>query len=89
MKTKKKIKTDKIPRQYSLVKVSEEWLRLIEDTQYTNDALYKEAKKYNCFVFLGDIPNMTWHCVVISVKSGKVFSCYHTEDFEELSEDEV
>lgn len=79
----------KMPRQYSMVKICGFWLKTIEDTGYTLDHLYQEAKKRNVFIFLGDIPNMQGHCIVVSVQTGKIFSCYHTEDFEELSEDEV
>lgn len=84
-----KIKTNKIPRQYSMVKVSDFWLKTIENTCYDSDSLYRQAIVDNHFIFLGDIPNQQGHCIVISVKTGMVFSCYHTEDFEELSEDEV
>lgn len=41
------------------------------------------------YVFLGEIPNMLGHCVVLNHRTGKVHSGYHTENFAELAEDEV
>jgi hypothetical protein len=41
------------------------------------------------FVFLGEISNMKGHCVVARRDDGKIFSCYHSDNFVELSEDEV
>ena len=40
-------------------------------------------------IFHGEIPNMPGHCVVSDRKTGKLFSCYHTENFIELDPDEV
>ena len=40
-------------------------------------------------IFLGEIPNMPGHCIVVGVKSGRIYSGYHTENFVELSADEV
>jgi len=40
-------------------------------------------------IFLGEIPNMPGHCVVIGAKSGRVYSGYHTGNFVELSDDDV
>ena len=41
------------------------------------------------FVFLGEISNMKGHCVVVRKNDGKIFSCYHSDNFVELREDEV
>jgi hypothetical protein len=38
---------------------------------------------------LGEIDQMDGHCVVADIKTGQIYSCYHTENFVELSEDEV
>lgn len=40
-------------------------------------------------VFLGEIPNMPGSCVLVGHKSGKVYSGFHTERFQELKDDEV
>ncbi len=47
---------------------------------------FKEGRSY---VFIGEIVNMPGHCVVADHKTGKIYSGYHTENFVELSEDEV
>jgi hypothetical protein len=39
-------------------------------------------------IYLGDIPNSTSHCVVVT-ESGKVIPIPHTADFRELTEDET
>ena len=41
------------------------------------------------YVFMGEIPNMPEHCVVADLKSGKTYAGYHTDNFVELSKDEV
>jgi hypothetical protein len=45
--------------------------------------------KHQTFVMLGEIDQMDGHCVVADIKTGQIYSCYHTENFVELSEDEV
>ncbi|QDV61101.1 hypothetical protein [Crateriforma conspicua] len=41
------------------------------------------------YIFFGEIPNMTGHCVVADHQTGQLFSGYHTENFVELAEDET
>jgi len=41
------------------------------------------------FIFLGEIPNMRGHVVIAGMKSGKVFSGFHPESFEQLSDEET
>jgi hypothetical protein len=41
------------------------------------------------FVYLGDIVQMPGHCIVVRLKDGHVFTCYHTDNFTELTEDET
>jgi len=66
----------KMPRQYSMVKCI-----------FSNDLFSKEKT----YVFLGEIPNMPGHCVVVeySDKAAKVFTGYHCDNFIELAKDEV
>lgn len=47
---------------------------------------FKENDRY---IFLGEIPNMPGHCVVIEYNKGKIYSGYHTSNFIELSEEET
>ena len=46
-------------------------------------------KKDEACVFLGEIPNMPGHCVVVARKTGKIYFGYHTDSFTELTVDEV
>lgn len=41
------------------------------------------------FVYLGDIAQMTGHCVVVRNQDGRIFTCYHTDDFYELKDEEA
>lgn len=45
--------------------------------------------KHDRFVFLSEINNMEGHCVVVNWKTGQVLSGYHTDDFVELTEEEL
>jgi len=45
-------------------------------------------KENQVYIFLGEIAQMPGHCIVIEMKSGKIFSGYHTENFTELTEEE-
>jgi hypothetical protein len=48
--------------------------------------LFRTSRRY---VFLGEIQNMPGHCIVVDLKTGRVFSGWHTENFEELPADDV
>ncbi len=63
-----------IPRPLSLVKCTSECNRL------TNGDTY---------LFLGEIPNMKAHCIVVDVDTGEIHIGHHTNRFKELTEDEV
>lgn len=41
------------------------------------------------YIFFGEIPNMPGHCVVADHQTGQLYSGYHTENFVELTDDEV
>jgi len=70
-----------IPRFLSLVKIDKE----IASTELPE---LKKESPHPTFVFLGEIPQMPGHCVVVDYESGKVYSGYHTENFIELKDDE-
>jgi diadenosine tetraphosphate (Ap4A) HIT family hydrolase len=72
----------KISRKLSLVRFNAERLPLAVRRKYP----FRARRTY---VFLGEMPNMPGHCVVIEHPSGKVFSGYHTENFVELPDTEV
>lgn len=44
---------------------------------------------YDRFIMLGEVEQMSGHCVVANTKTGQIHCCYHTENFVELTEDEV
>ena len=44
---------------------------------------------YQTFVMIGEIEQMPGHCIVIENGTGAVHTCFHTDDFIELTEDEI
>ena len=70
------------PGKLSLVKFDFENLSPTFHTAYP-------FKRGGTYVFIGEIANMLGHCVVADHKTGKIYSGYHTENFIELSEEEV
>ena len=73
--------SNKIIRQYALVKHTEEF---IDSMKYQKD---HPIMAENVFIYFGEIPNMPGHCVVSGHVSGRVFSGFHIENFEEITED--
>lgn len=71
-----------VPRQYSLVRF------LYDALPKKTHSMYPFTRK-GVYIFFGEIPNMTGHCIVSDFQSGQLFSGYHTENFAELPEDEV
>lgn len=69
------------PRERSLVR-----LRLPLPTAPRNALPFKSGTTY---LFLGEIVNMPGHCVVAEQKTGRLFTGYHTDNFEEIPKDEV
>jgi hypothetical protein len=72
----------KIPRKLSLVRFDPRGIPKATRRQYP----FRDRVAY---VFLGEIVNMSGHCVVADQKSGKIYSGYHTELFVELQHEEV
>lgn len=70
------------PRQFSLVRFD------FGDLSVEHFAEYP-FKKDGVYVFFGEIANMPGHCVVADHETGRIYSGYHTENFVELSDDEV
>ena len=67
----------------SLVRIKKEWECFEIFTKHKMNIID------NVFLFLGEIPNMKEHCVVIGFKTGMIYIGYHTERFEEIPEDET
>jgi len=72
----------KVPRKLSLVRFDAASLPRGFLRRYP----FRTARAY---VFLGEIPNMPGHCVVVDHRTGRVYSGYHTEHFIELTKDET
>lgn len=82
---------NKIPRKLSLItltdKANARWLAN-DSTRFHNPSTFKVPT----LLFLGEIPNMPGHCVVIDNAMGnssKMLIGYHTNDFRELTDEEV
>ena len=70
-----------IPRQYSLVNFDFSAMPL----KYHKAYPFTENGAY---VFLGEIPNMLGHCIVVDHVTGQIYSGDHTENFIEVKEDD-
>lgn len=70
------------PRQYSWVKFDFNSI----DEKYHSEFPFT---RQDVFIFLGEIPNMRGHCVIVDNKTGLILSGYHTSNFIELTEEEV
>jgi len=46
-------------------------------------------KEWLPYIFLGEIPNMPGHCIVLDPSTHEIYDGYHTDDFKEYKEDEV
>jgi hypothetical protein len=59
-----------------------------EDLPIGYHNLYPFSKD-QVFVMLGEIEGMDGHCVVSNIKTGQIHVNYHTDNFIELTEDEL
>jgi len=66
-------------RQYSLVRFDDSSL----PKEYRG--MYPFSSKHR-YIFLGEIPNMPGHCIVMD-EDGKMYPGYHTSNFTELSDE--
>jgi len=71
--------TDKSIPQYSMVIFNS---MLSEGTE--NQYPLKEEHPY---IYFGEIPNMPGHSIVMDFASGEFFNGYHTEHFEEVTDE--
>lgn len=72
----------KTPRQLSLVK--------FEPLQAPGGFRRKYPfRRGIAYLFIGEIPNMPGHFVVVNPKTGKIYSGYYLENFVELEENEL
>ncbi len=46
-------------------------------------------RRNQIFIFIGEIPNMPGHCVVVDKSSGRTHAGYHTENFKEIPEEKT
>ena len=75
------MKKYKIPRKLSLVKFDFDTIDIKYHSQYP-------FSRHEHYIFLGEIPNMNGHCV-IGHKNGAITFGWHTDNFVELTDDEV
>ena len=73
---------ENIPRQYSLVYFDHDSFPSTFDT-----SSYPFMRK-TAYLFLGEIPNMPGHCVVVG-DHGKIIAGYHTEEFVEIPPEDM
>lgn len=66
-------------RQYALVELTEEFKKAMVDQK--DHPIMTEST----FIFFGEIPNMPGHCVVAGHESGRVFSGFHIDNFQEIT----
>ena len=84
-----------IPRQYSLVQFTKKFQKILQKQFILKiniaaaDEKIKTAELNSVFVFFGEIPNMLEHCIVMHRESQRFLIGYHTEAFEEISEEET
>ena len=78
----KEVMNQVVPRQYSLVRFHLGEL----DPSWWDKYPFVQDESY---IFLGEIPNMPGHCVVIDHKTGKIHSGYHIENFVEIPEEDT
>ena len=76
---------ERVPRQYSLVRLTDQVTTWSTENGHRNSPLLQDA----VFVYLGEIPNMEGHCVVVRHKGGLILSGYHIDSFVEIPEDET
>lgn len=72
----------KKPRPLALVKIDKAKLKFFNKS-------YKKEMGEGPYVFLGEIPNMPGHCVIVDARTGKISSGNHTVNFVELTDEEV
>jgi hypothetical protein len=46
-------------------------------------------KPKKAYLFLGEIPNLPGHCLVADAKTGRIWTGYHTENFQEFARHEI
>jgi hypothetical protein len=68
---------------YLSIVMLEDWYR-----EEVNNRNFYNFDKDNFFIYLGEIPNMLGHCVVVGYESGKIYSGYHIENFRLPTENE-
>ena len=71
------------PRINSLVKFDDDYIKLLSDSGYDIE------NKDDMFVYMGEIPNMSGHCVVMDITISKLIISHHTDSFRELRDEEI
>jgi hypothetical protein len=69
------------PRPLSLITFTEDYIQIMLE----HGCPFKDSE----FIYVGEIPNMLGHCVIIGRSTGKLHIGYHIENFRELTDEET
>ncbi len=78
----KEIEEDPSPRQYSLVRLNKLYKEFVKEGNHP-------IGDPEMFIYFGEIPNMPGHSVVMDHRTGRFFSGFHIENFEEIPEEDM
>ena len=64
---------------------------VVYDPRLTDERIPSDFpfKRGETVLFLGEITQMTGHCIVVKQSTGKVFYGYHTDNFRQPTEEEI
>jgi hypothetical protein len=77
------------PRPLSLVKFDYENVHADYRDQYPFEKYDPEKVNKGVYLFLGEIVQMPGHCVLINIRTNEIHTGFHTDNFIELTEEEV
>ena len=66
--------------------------RFHSEDDYERDEDYELYYKHfedKTYIFLGEIVQAPGHCILLDIDTGKVEAMHHTDNFRQLTEDEV
>lgn len=73
-----------IPRQYSLIRFTKDTINF-EGFDMSSLSYHKDNK----LVYLGEIPNIPEHCIILDITLNKHIIGIHIDNIEEIPEDDV
>ena len=85
----------RLPRPFAFVKFTKEMKKWNNDRargKYPNNGFNdyeNELRSNRGLIFLGEIKNMKGHGIFLGYATGRIYSGYHIDCFEEMKDDEV